>query len=314
MNDILVLNPVFKETIWGGDKLKKQYGFDTPSDHIGENWCISAHPNGDCEIANGSFRGQKLSRVYASHRELFGYIPDENFPILVKWIDAKENLSVQIHPDDAYALTHENSRGKSECWYVIDCEPETKMVLGHHAKNRETLRRKIEQRDFDALLNVIDIQPGDFYWIPAGTIHAICKGTLIYEVQQSSDITYRLYDYDRLDQNGNKRPLHLEKSIAVAKVPYQMPILRPATKQLEDCTCVTYLDNEYFTVTRYEISARLRFSNDEPFRLVTVLAGTGSCNGEYIKAGMSFIITSAAKNVVYEGKLTLIETLLGRKK
>ena len=129
MNELIMLAPVFKETIWGGNHLRKAYGFDIPSERTGENWCISAHPNGDCKILNTPYRGQTLSWLYQNHRELFGNCKQEQFPILIKFIDANDNLSVQVHPNDEYAKKYEDSFGKSECWYILDCEPGAKLVM-----------------------------------------------------------------------------------------------------------------------------------------------------------------------------------------
>mgnify|MGYP001305281971 FL=1 len=202
MGHILWVEPVFKEMIWGGNQLKEKYGYAIPSDQTGECWAPSAHPNGDNKIKEGEFKGQTLSKVFDEHRELFGNIKDKQFPLLVKIIDACNDLSVQVHPNDEYAALHENSLGKTECWYVLDCKEDTKMVMGHHAKTKEELVKAIENDDYDHLLNKFDIKKGDFFYIPSGTIHAICKGSLIYEAQQSSDITYRVYDYHRKDKDN----------------------------------------------------------------------------------------------------------------
>lgn len=162
MGHILKVNPVFKEMIWGGHKLKDIYGYDIPSDHTGECWAISAHQNGDCTMANSEFAGKKLSELWAEHRELFGNIEGDQFPLLVKIIDACNDLSVQVHPNDEYAAVHENSLGKTECWYVLGTDENTKMVMGHHAKTKEEFVAAIENDDYDNLLNKFGIKEGDF--------------------------------------------------------------------------------------------------------------------------------------------------------
>lgn len=311
MTDLLILKPVFKETIWGGNTLKEKFHFDTPSAHTGENWCISAHPHGDCEIINGKYQGKRLSYVYQNYPEIFGNLPYPEFPILVKWIDAIEPLSVQVHPDDAYARKVENSLGKSECWYVIDCKKDAKMVMGHHAQSKASLEKMIKTDDYDHLLNVIDIQPGDFYWIPSGTLHAICDGTLIYEVQQASDITYRVYDYHRQDAEGNYRELHLNKALDVIDVPSTNSKVYPKTYQEESLKRTVFLNNDLFKVSQLSLTGTCDFVNHEPMRLMTVLEGEGFCNGERIKQGMSFIITALTKEVHLDGQMILMETLLG---
>ena len=180
MGHVLKINPVFKEMIWGGHKLRDVYGYDIPSDNTGECWAISAHKNGDCTISDGEFAGKTLSSLWDEHRELFANIEGDQFPLLVKIIDACNDLSVQVHPNDEYAKAHENSLGKTECWYVLNTDEGTKMVMGHHAKTKEELVKAIENDDYDNLLNKFDIKEGDFFYIPSGTIHAICSGSLIY--------------------------------------------------------------------------------------------------------------------------------------
>lgn len=311
MNELIMLAPVFKETIWGGNHLKEVYGFDIPSEKTGENWCISAHPNGDCVILNTPYQGKTLSWLYQNHRELFGHCPQESFPILVKFIDANDNLSVQVHPNDEYARKHENSLGKSECWYILDCVPGAKLVMGHHAQTIEEFKRMIDEDCYDELLDVIDIHPGDFFWIPSGTLHAICQGTLVYEVQQSSDITYRVYDYHRLDANGKERPLHIKESLAVTTIPAKREILETTRIVNEHIDKKIFLDNEFFKVSRIEIKDIYKQKNHASMRLVSVLEGTGTCNDTPISKGMSFIIPSTITEINYCGMLTLIESTLG---
>ena len=189
MGHILKIQPVFKEMIWGGHKLRDVYNYDIPSDQTGECWAISGHPNGDCMIADGEYQGKTVSWLWQNHRELFGNVEGQQFPLLVKIIDAKDDLSVQVHPNDEYAAQHENSLGKTECWYVLQADEGTKMVMGHHAKTKEEFIKAIENDDYDQLLNSFEINKGDFFYIPSGTLHAICSCSLIYEAQQSSDIT-----------------------------------------------------------------------------------------------------------------------------
>lgn len=242
MGHILKMKPVFKEMIWGGHKLKDVYGYEIPSDHTGECWAVSAHKNGDCTIENSEFAGKTLSWLFEHHRELFGNIEGEEFPLLVKIIDARDDLSVQVHPNDEYARVHEDSLGKTECWYVLQADEGTKMVMGHHAKTKDEFIKAIEEDDYDNLLNSFAIEKGDFFYIPSGTLHAICSGSLIYEAQQSSDITYRVYDYHRKDQDGNERQLHVQQSIDVTNVPAQIGSSKSFREtQLENGTKVDML-------------------------------------------------------------------------
>lgn len=307
MGHILWVEPVFKEMIWGGHKLRDIYGYDIPSEQTGECWAPSAHRNGDNKIVEGEFKGQTLSQVFAEHRELFGNIQDKQFPLLVKIIDACNDLSVQVHPDDEYAGIHENSLGKTECWYVLDCDEGTKMVMGHHAQTKEELVKAIENDDYDHLLNSFSIQKGDFFYIPSGTIHAICKGSLIYEAQQSSDITYRVYDYHRKDKDGNERQLHVQQSIDVTTVPYQPYSLdAQVVEKIENGTRTQLVSSNYLTLNKYDFNGRHVVMNDKPFQLVTVIEGCGTVEGKDVKKGDHFVVCSDQKDVVFDGNMTVM--------
>lgn len=307
MGHILKIKPVFKEMIWGGSKLKDVYGYDIPSDHTGECWAISAHKNGDCTIADGEFKGESLSSLFANHRQLFGNIKGEQFPLLVKIIDAKNDLSVQVHPNDDYAKEHENSLGKTECWLVLQADEGTKMVMGHHAKTKEDFVKAIEEDDYAHLLNSFEVKEGDFFYIPSGTLHAICSGSLIYEAQQSSDITYRVYDYHRKDKDGNERQLHVKQSIDVTTVPaVNNREQNFKVESFEGATRTEYVHSEFFTVLRYEVDGSICIKNDAPFQLVSVIDGEGKLEGKDVKKGDHFIICSDQAETKVEGNLCLM--------
>lgn len=309
MGHILFMKPVFKEMIWGGHRLKEIYEYPIPSDSTGECWAIAAHKNGDCQIANGEYQGVTLSELYKNHRELFGNIKDSEFPLLIKIIDANQDLSVQVHPNDAYAAKYEQSLGKTECWYVLDAEPDTQMVMGHHAKTKEELIDCIQHDQYDRLLNKFTIQPGDFYYIPSGTIHAICSGSLIYEAQQSSDITYRVYDYHRKDKEGNERQLHVQQSIDVTTIPYNNEIQTPIkTEQYENYRLTQLIQAPYFCVSKLEVLSKVDLKHDQPFSLCSVIEGSGKINGEIIKKGQHFIVCHDVKEMKLEGQFTLMIT------
>lgn len=224
----LFLQPVFKERIWGGTTLNDAFGYDIPTEHTGECWAISAHPNGPSIIENGPYAGMTLDNLYREYPDLFGNLKEEVFPLLTKILDANMDLSVQVHPDDSYAMLHENGElGKTECWYIIDCKEDADMIFGHNAKTKEELQQQIQEGKWNDLLRRVKIKPGDFFYVPSGTIHALCEGKLVLETQQSSDTTYRVYDYDRRDAEGNLRDLHLEKAIEVTTVPHQDTVSSP---------------------------------------------------------------------------------------
>lgn len=307
MGHVLKMKSVFKEMIWGGHKLKDVYGYDIPSDHTGECWAISAHKNGDCVIGDGEFEGKTLSWLFENHRELFGNIEGDQFPLLVKIIDAKNDLSVQVHPDDVYAKEHEDSLGKTECWYVLQADEGTKMVMGHHAKTKDEFVKAIEKDDYENLLNSFAIKEGDFFYIPSGTLHAICSGSLIYEAQQSSDITYRVYDYHRKDAEGNERQLHVKQSIDVTNVPADINQNKNfAETQLEHGTKTRYVESEFFKVDSYKMNGKNVIVNDVPFQMVSIINGEGTLNEVKVKKGDHFVICSDQKETVFDGTMDIM--------
>ena len=206
---LLKLEPTCKDYIWGGTKLRDLYGFSSDADRLSEAWVMSAHPDGPSVIAGGADNGRSLEE-YARRegREAGGnkWDPQEPFPLLVKFIDAKDNLSIQVHPDEEYANRVEQQHGKNEMWYVLDAEPGAGLYVGFKQDTtKEEVRRRIEDGTITDILNFFETKPWDFFFIPAGTVHAIGAGNLVCETQQSSNVTYRLYDYKRRDAQGADR-------------------------------------------------------------------------------------------------------------
>ncbi len=302
----MFLKPVFKETIWGGSSLRKDYGYDIPSDHTGEAWAVSAHQNGDCEIISGEFRGSRLSQIYKEHREMFGGYKTDVFPLLIKIIDAQDDLSIQVHPDDEYAKINENGAlGKTECWYIIDCKKDANIVIGHNAKTKQELTEMIENGRWNELIRVIPIKPGDFFQIEPGTVHAIKGGTQILETQQNSDITYRLYDYGRL-QNGKPRELHIKKSIDVIRCPHKDVTASGAVEKIGNSRIHKLINCSYYSVSRLDVNGSLDYMLPVPFSIYSVLKGDGSINDVPVKKGDHFILTSDIKRAVFNGNMMLI--------
>ena len=306
MEDMLKLRPVFKEMIWGGNKLRTDFHYDIPSDKTGECWAVSAHKNGDCTIDGGEYDGKSLSWLWENRKELFGNVSGDQFPLLVKIIDAKDDLSIQVHPDDLYAKEHEDgSLGKTECWYVLDCAEDATIVVGHNAHNKEELVDMIKGKQWSALIKEQPIHRGDFFQIAPGTVHAIKHGTVILETQQNSDITYRLYDYDRL-QNGQPRELHLDKSIDVIKCPYCDTLIKPVKQKLEHGSVEKLVDCDCYTVERLEIDGVNEFKQSYPFEIVSVISGEGRLNNKEIKKGDHFILPFAFGDYTMDGNMEVI--------
>lgn len=316
MQQPLFLKPVFQEKIWGGDRLHTVFGFDLPSNKIGEDWAISAHPHGVSTVETGEFSGQKLDELWANHRELFGGAKGDVFPLLTKILDAEDDLSVQVHPDDTYGLAHEGELGKTECWYIIDAEPGSTIIYGHNANTREELETMIKEERWDDLLKKVPVKKGDFFYVPSGTIHAIGKGIMILETQQSSDTTYRVYDYDRKDDQGQTRELHIQQSVDVTTVPAKAAELSIQQQNQGQSSIITYLKTPFFNVYEWQVKGLLKLKKKAPYTLATVIDGVGSLIIEEVDSlneeryelskGTSFILPTDIAKWRFEGELTII--------
>lgn len=275
-NEPLFLQPVFQERIWGGQKLRTEFGYNIPHAQTGEAWVISAHPNGPSIITNGPLAGKTLADAWNNHGELFNKDSsnDEDYPLLVKILAANADLSVQVHPDDAFAREVEGvPYGKTECWYVLSADEGAELVLGHNATSQEELTNMVNQQKWEKFLRHKKVKAGDFVYVPSGTIHAIGKGIVILETQQSSDITYRVYDYDRTDDNGNKRELHLARSIEVTTVPHQDLEIKQSETTVADLTIRKLVETEYFTVYHWCLDGEASLKQEHHFLQVSVING-----------------------------------------
>ncbi len=304
--ELFKIKPVFKEMIWGGKQMRERYHFDIPSDHTGEAWVVSAHKNGDGIIENGRYAGQTLASVYSTNRALFGKGSNTNFPLLIKIIDAKQDLSVQVHPEDAYAKIHENSYGKTECWYVLDCPIKTEMIIGHDLKTKEELKNAIENGLLETKLNKFEVKKGDFFYIPARTIHAICKNSLIYEVQQNSDITYRVFDYNRVDDKGNHRQLHIADALEVTQIPYVPYITKMKTIDAPNIKITELVNEEYFSVKKADCIGPCEFDIEDEFLIIGCIEGNTEINGIHIRKGEHVIVPNPIRKLNILGICTLI--------
>ncbi len=300
------LEPVLQEKIWGGSRLNSVFGYDIPSGHTGECWAISGHASGDSPVANEEYAGETLGSLWKKRPELFGNAEGETFPLLVKIIDAKDDLSIQVHPDDAYAKVHENGAlGKTECWYVLDCDEGATIIVGHNASSPEEMREMVEQDRWTELLREVPIQKGDFFQIDPGCLHAIKGGTLILETQQSSDVTYRFYDYGRLE-NGRPRTLHIEQSLAVTRAPFQPHLIHRETVREGGAQVTRLVACPYYTVYHIEVDGLWEKDWDQPFVNVSVIGGEGVLDGRKVKKGDHLLLPAGYGKMTLEGRLELI--------
>ncbi|WP_151734964.1 mannose-6-phosphate isomerase, class I [Paenibacillus tengchongensis] len=310
MNQPIYLQPVFQERIWGGTKLRDLFGYSIPNDSTGECWAISAHPNGQSTVKAGPYQGLPLGELWTSHPELFRS-QSPVFPLLIKLLDASDDLSVQVHPDDEYAGKHENGElGKTECWYIVAAEPGAAIIYGHAATSRAELEQMIYSGEWDDLLTKVPVQPGDFFYVPSGTIHALGKGIVVLETQQSSDTTYRVYDYDRRDKEGNLRELHLDKAIDVTAIPQVYERTEYTTDEVDGLVKTPFVANSFFTVQKWEISGNAALPEQEKYTLVSVIEGKGCLrtpSDEYtLNKGDHLILPAGFGAYGLEGELRLI--------
>lgn len=289
--DIIKLRPVFKDYIWGGNRLKSQFNYDTEFDKTAEAWVLSTHADGVCETENG----MPLTEIL-------------DLPILIKLIDAKDNLSVQVHPNNEYALKNENEPGKTEAWYVIDADEDAKIVYGFKDKlSKAEFKSSIESNTLLDKLNAVKAKAGDVFFIEAGTVHAIGKGVLIAEIQQCSNTTYRVYDYGRVDKNGNARPLHIDKALDVAITDKPLHPIKNTGNEVN--TEQSIAKCEYFNVSRYIIDKEFEFNADiKSFNHILVLNGNGKINEIKIKKGDSIFIPSGYGKYTINGKIEFLLT------
>ncbi len=317
--EILSLYPTLKETIWGGRTLIDDYGFETDGDNAAEAWLLSCHKDGPSFVLGGEYKGKTLSEVIeAEGREVLGTNNKDirDFPVLIKIIDARDKLSVQVHPDDDYAYKYENENGKTEAWYVLKCDEGASLIYGvNHDMEREEFAAAIENGTLLEDVNVVPVKPGDVVFIPSGMLHAIGEGILLAEVQQSSNSTYRVFDYMRRDKNGNLRELHVKKAVDVMNLNVTDVNFSAEGKPEKTGDAVkTYLTGcQYFKMTRVELDGAYRDTADETsFVSLLVLDGEGKITSEdgeiALKKGSSIFIPAAKGEYTVSGKLKILET------
>ena len=282
MKRVYKLTPAIKDNIWGGNKLR-EYGKQSDKDRIAESWELSFTMGGEARIADGRTLNEAFARKdWGTNTDKFPF-----FPVLTKFIDAREKLSVQVHPNDEYALKNEGQYGKSEMWYIVDCDEGAGIYMGtNEPVSSEDFARAVEDGTVERYLSFKEVKSGDVYFIPAGTIHAICQGVLIYEIQQNSTLTYRLYDYLRRDKDGNLRELHIDKAMTVSNLsPYEAPSFENENPALiGEC--------EYFTTEKYKLNFTKKsfFVTNESYLMISCVSGEGIIDGEKISRGDTYFI------------------------
>ena len=321
---MLFLKPALKETIWGGNRLRNDFRMETDLKNIAEAWVLSCHEDGESTVIGGEFDGKTLSHVLekeigmkALGTNCEGYDKIEDFPILIKLIDADDKLSVQVHPDDEYAAANEKDvRGKTEAWYIIDCDKDAELIYGFNDDlTKEEFRDAIENGTLLDKVNRAKVQPGDVAFISAGTLHAIGKGILLAEVQQSCNTTYRVFDYNRTGLDGKPRELHVSKAVDVTECTVPKGTLAPEGMPVkhDGYTSILLSECPYFTMTSIDVDALYSDNADDTsFVSLVVLDGEGTirCGDDEraFKKGDSIFIPASSGCYYVSGKAKILHT------
>ena len=300
---------IYYNKIWGGRDFEN-FRDNMPEGEIGESWDIACHPNGIGIVANGELKGKRFDEIISEfgHDLVGSKVSTEKFPLLVKLINSKEKLSVQVHPGDEYAKRVENEFGKTEAWYVVDAKPGAKLIVGTKNCNKATFAKAIEEGKSEDYLNVIEVKKGDCFLINSGLVHAICEGLIIAEIQQNSDVTYRVYDY------GRAREIHVEKSLDVINFDLAAENLsNHEVVEFEGFSKINFCENEYFGMQKFNIKKEWTdCSNEEKFFILTCVDGKGTIEGkefsEEIKMGDSYLIPAKLGNYSVKGELEVIKS------
>lgn len=319
----LLLRPVSKEIMWGGNLLKREYNKTAPFENIAESWELTVRENEMCVIANGEYTGMKLGD-YISHKkaDILGtnISKYDRFPLLIKFIDANDRLSIQVHPDNEYSLGNENELGKTEMWYIMAAEPGAKLVYGlKEGCTLDDFRQAVADGKTEEMLNFVDVHPGEVYFIPSGQVHAIGAGILIAEIQQNSNVTYRVYDYNRRQADGSLRQLHTEKALDVIKLrtTEEIDAIRFALPDKET-GCELLCSCEYFTSRKYVTDSKnvaVLHADEKSFVSLLVLDSDGADiemghNVFPIHKGESYFIPASSGEFKISGQAETIVTVI----
>ena len=311
-----LLKPSCKDSIWGGTKLKKRFHKAHSVDIISESWELSVHPAGLSLAASGPNRSVPLAELIKNPAVTGNFAASFTvFPLMIKWIDSQLPLSIQVHPDNDYAMAHEQDMGKTEMWYIIDCEPDSYLYYGFSKEiSREEFAHRIADDTLLEVVQKVPVKKGDVFFIPSGTLHAIGPGILLAEVQQSSNVTYRIYDYGRLDTDGKPRQLHVEKAVDVTKLipitessPIPLPLSCPQDELLASCP--------YFAVIRQQITSPRQYNGDAgSFHALMCVEGQGVLQTVSetltIPSGATVFVPADSSAFTISGNLTLLDVFV----
>ncbi len=313
---VIKLEPAFKDYIWGGTKLRDEFGKNCDYEKVAESWELSCHKDGNSVVANGDDKGLTLAEYIEKHgKKILGENCEkfDNFPILIKLIDAKDNLSVQVHPNNDYALKVEGEYGKTEMWYIVDCDEGATLLYGFKKEiSKDEFAQRIADNTLLEVTNAVPVKKGDVFFIEAGTLHAIGKGILIAEIQQNSNTTYRIYDYGRVGNDGKPRELHVEKAKDVTNLCPAKAYPETAVEQKDGYTTKLLSSCDYFTTYAVDVENKAVLEADEKsFNSLLILEGEGEVVADdavKFKKGDSIFVTAGTGKFTVDGKCKFVLT------
>ena len=303
---MIKLKPACKDYIWGGNRLKERFGKECEGDILAESWELSAHKDGPSIVAEGEYEGASFPEyIEKKGKQVLGKKGGkfEFFPVLIKFIDAKQNLSVQVHPDDSYALSHEGKLGKSEAWYILDAAPGAELVYGINTRG-ESLRSVLDAGKLESCLCRTEVHAGDVFYIPAGTVHALGAGIRCYEIQQTSDLTYRLWDWGRVGKDGRPRQLHIEQAIAVSNI-NSLPVRGETVEKLPGGLRTLLVSDPHFRLYACDLGGRLSLATGKMQFLSATAKGCTLCWEDHrisLLPWQTAVLPAALPEIAVEGR------------
>ena len=305
--EVIFLKPIQRPAIWGGRILKEYFDYSDFNDDIGQAWLVSAQNKENSSIIlNGEYKNKTLLDLWNDKPEYFNSKYD-NFPYIVGILAPIDDLSIQIHPNDEYARRLGHKFGKNEAWYFFEVFDEEELILGTNTNDLNEIKEMIKNDKWDDLIKKIPIKKDDFINIQAGTLHALPKNVIVYEVQRGSDITYRFYDYKRKDRNGNERELHIDKAIECLNLDADRSIPNRIIEENDNYIKTTFISNNDYTIYKLDIKGRFNYPINN-YEILTCIKGKGLINNQEIKKGDTCLVPTIMKEIIIEGDMTILGT------
>lgn len=304
--ELMKLKPIARTAIWGKNEVGKYFDYSDFPDDTGQCWCASCHDEGSNEIIDGPYKGMLLRELWENKKELFK-TNTEKFPWIIGLVAPSEDLSIQVHPDDEYSkLNNLSDSGKNEGWYFLESKEGNSIIYGHNAKSLDNFKDYINKGKWDDLLKKLPVRKNDFVYIPAKTIHALCKDTIVYEIQENSNLTYRFYDYDRKDNSGNKRELHIKESLDNLNIPFEIYNNKETVSYVNGQEIRTLVSNNSFELTLLNVNKNLDFNVKNTFSIISVLRGEGKINNKECRIGDNLLLLGDNEILRIDGNIEVI--------